>query len=269
MSSDDAEVVDLESTPQMKQYHDKVTKDFRMLHDLHTRVQKNTTPLRLPKQSPSFSYSGAQPPVLPFLGVDESIHDNLVQVHNITDEEPPLPSLSELVQSDETFTTSTARDRHDIAPQRQPSHTEEYETSAVFEAAMIGPDDSITLRESQKQHLPEMSTSMNSSFGDEVFDFQAFDGNRELKAATSHEDSVNPHESLASMHLDDNLSKTRNVQGDIGLCSTDHVVTSSTPPDKMFVSGKAEMRAYAESKDASWLFDEIFGDNNSFIFASS
>lgn len=149
-------------------------RDYRKLHNLHTSVQSDKA-IRLPKQKPGFSYTSGREPSLPFLHKREDYEDILRVADSDNDE---FPSPSEMVPTPLVrnlglvpFQSFNIQDE-DVAPSSFPDNS-----LASLEAGMIELFDTALME--------EPSAKFDSSFANDVFDFDAFNSKTPRKPSIS------------------------------------------------------------------------------------
>jgi ATP-dependent DNA helicase HFM1/MER3 len=160
---DDLEIVDLAQEMAPVPYSDLAPRDYRKLHNLHTKVQADKI-VRLPKQKPQFSYASGEQPDLSFLHKSKA-HDDVFGSDS-GPEDFPSPSRIMGDCSREPHTMLANVGSHVNA---DPFSSMQDDSLESIEAAMIGLDDSVILR---RPSTPKV----DSSFANQVFDFDAYNG---------------------------------------------------------------------------------------------
>lgn len=144
-------------------YSDLAPRDYRKLHNLHTKVQADKN-VRLSKHKPQFSYASGDQPDLPFLRKWKS-HDDMFGSDSGPEDFPsPSRIMEDYSRASDTM-PANAGSNADADP-LSPMQDDSLES---LEAAMIGLDDSIMLR---RPSTPKV----DSSFTNQVFDFDAYNG---------------------------------------------------------------------------------------------
>ncbi|ESZ95176.1 hypothetical protein SBOR_4440 [Sclerotinia borealis F-4128] len=176
---DAVEIIDLSRTLPAVTYPDVAPRDYRKLHNLHTSIQKDSS-VRLPKNPPIFSYASGELPNLSFMDTGGSKNGNNDESNLYDSDEYEFPSPSALLSSNKRAATSGPSSQSWLPPPavgigRQernnhlnPSTSDDpfEDSSGSVEAAMIGLDDSMKLRPA--------TPKLNTSFANNVFDFEAF-----------------------------------------------------------------------------------------------
>lgn len=178
---DDVEVIDLAEELTPVPYSKLAPRDYRKLHALHGSVQ-NDVSIRRINPNPQFSYASGKGANLPFLETDK---DGIPASDAIdSDDDNLFPSPSALLEKhvdaydyeEDPFAEEPFSSAKDVgAPARVPvlSVEDEYmdESMDGLEAAMIDLSDASMLKP------PTPTPKIGSSFGNDMFDFAAFDDN--------------------------------------------------------------------------------------------
>ena len=165
----DVEIVDLAEGVSPLQYSKLGPRNYRKLHNLHTRFQKSNTLARLPKQKPQFSYASGNEPDLPFLRQSKAADDDYIVGSEASDEDFPSPSAIPLVQhlqKGDVDPFEFGNVNYENAMQTSASLDDSLES---LEAGMLGIDEPMPLR--------PPTPNVNTSFAEGFFDFDAFEEN--------------------------------------------------------------------------------------------
>ncbi|KAF7909318.1 uncharacterized protein EAF01_003036 [Botrytis porri] len=190
LDQDIVEVIDLSKTLPPVTYPNVAPRDYRILQNSHTSIQKDTS-VRLPKGQPKFSYASGQMPNLSFMDADGSKDEQKHESEHLDSDEYEFPSPSALLSSEKQASKGVSISATQLPPpamnmdisskdgnEQHPLSDDPFEdSSGSFEAAMIGLNDSINLRTTPattNAPTAPVTPKLNTSFANNVFDFAAF-----------------------------------------------------------------------------------------------
>ncbi|PQE33552.1 hypothetical protein CJF32_00003432 [Rutstroemia sp. NJR-2017a WRK4] len=172
-SSEEVEIIDLSKTLPPVPYSEVAPREYQKLHNLHTSIQGDHAPsLRMPKQTPQFSFGNGKLPDLSFMEETALREGDKALADPFDSDEYELPSPTAVVSSIEKKKYAQSEQGPEpptIATDQPNDHTgSEFGDGELsdLEAAMVGLDDSVLLRPA--------TPKMTSSFANDVFDFAAF-----------------------------------------------------------------------------------------------
>ncbi|CZS95956.1 related to ATP-dependent DNA helicase [Rhynchosporium agropyri] len=175
---EDAELVDLSNELSPVPYANLAPRDYRKLHKLHTSVQTDRPSQRL-IQKPLFSYASGMEPDISFL--TEKNTGEISESDEYGDE-PDFPSPTDLLATDDDLFEDDPHDFGLHAPLASitrdatgtgPAATSSYQDGSIesLEAGMMELEDPVMARLA--------TPTLKSSFGNEMFDFDAFEDDNE------------------------------------------------------------------------------------------
>lgn len=175
LNTDSVEVVDLAHDGAVVAYSDVAPRDYRTLHNIHAKVQKDKA-IRLPKQKPQFSYASGDNPNLPLFQENSQSRNGEFDSDSDPDDFPSFSKISKIAQDDHNVSGACHVDL--TTHEKIASITSNYDGSMdSLEEAMIGLDDSIKLR--------SPTSNVNSSFGNQVLNSAAFNAKPEGREVCS------------------------------------------------------------------------------------
>ncbi|KAE8451600.1 hypothetical protein EG329_003673 [Mollisiaceae sp. DMI_Dod_QoI] len=161
----DTELVDLAQVLSPVPYDKIAPREYRKLHDLHTKVQSDRA-IRLPKFKPQFSYSSGEQPELPFLQSNEDEEESLDLQK--PDEQPQESELSGSLHDDmntfnDAFFEEMSKADEDVPPSFRNDSTQSLEAGMM---ELSEPSVPVS--------APHVSQT-DGGFSNGVFDFDAYE----------------------------------------------------------------------------------------------
>ncbi|CZR57128.1 related to ATP-dependent DNA helicase [Phialocephala subalpina] len=168
----DTELVDLVRVPSPVGYEKVAPREYRKLHDLHTKVQSDKS-IRLPKnKKPQFSHSTGEQPKLPYLQKDDEPEESFDTPDSDDLQDFDMPTGAGNLHGDmdmftETFFQETPE--NDVDEDALHSSYQDESMNSLEQGMMELTDPSLTFA------LPAAPTGAGASFSNGVFDFEAYE----------------------------------------------------------------------------------------------
>jgi len=198
----DAEIVDLAHDPEPIPYAKLAPRQYRKLHELHTRMQWDKA-VRPPKQKPGFSYASGSEPYLPFLNKNEK-NDSFT----VDSDDYEFPSPSEMApgflhggQDSDPFESLNIHGE-DFTPLSLP-----VSSHANLEAGMAELSDAAM--------IDNLHAEIDSNFANGVFDFDTFNGTPRKPISSSPGKDVPKNEAAVTPIQKDSLKRDRSATPEI------------------------------------------------------